>query len=113
MFIVVIITYFSLIVGELVPKRLAHSVILETISIICALILNHMANLASPIVYGSYIQYTLGIVSKSTHKITEEEVQVLIIAGSEARVFKPKEKDMDRRNNALCDKSIKSFMTLE
>lgn len=113
--VVIIITYFSLIIGELVPKRLALRYP-EVISIICAPILNYIAHFASPIVWfleisSSILLKCLGIATHHTPEVTEEEVQALITASSEAGILKPKEKDMIEGVMRFADKSVKSFMT--
>lgn len=113
--VVLVITYFSLIVGELVPKRLALNNP-ERIASIVAIPMRALAALASPIVYllsGSteMVLRILGITPSDEPQVTEEEIKILIEQGTEAGTFEEAEQDMVERIFRLGDRPVSSFMT--
>ena len=113
--VVLVITYFSLIVGELVPKRLALNNP-ERIASIVAIPMRALAALASPIVYllsGSteMVLRVLGITPSDEPQVTEEEIKILIEQGTEAGTFEEAEQDMVERIFRLGDRPVSSFMT--
>jgi putative hemolysin len=99
LFIVVgIITYFSVIIGELVPKRLALSNP-EKIASALARPMNALANSCSPLVNllshsSDFLMALLGVRKTMETAVSEEEVRVLIDEGLSTGVFKKAEKDM-------------------
>ena len=99
LFIVVgIITYFSVIIGELVPKRLALSNP-EKIASALARPMNALANSCSPLVNllsrsSDFLMALLGVRKTKETAVSEEEVRVLIDEGLSTGVFKKAEKDM-------------------
>ncbi|MEM7553589.1 MAG: hemolysin family protein [Cyanobacteria bacterium P01_A01_bin.84] len=112
---IVIITYFTLIIGELVPKRLAlnHP---ESIANIIAVPMQTLAKLASPIVYILDISTEtalkiLGIKPSTEPYVTEEEIKVLIEQGTEEGTFEEVEQDMVRRVFRLSDIPVTTLMT--
>lgn len=113
--VVLIITYFSLILGELVPKRLAlnHP---EKIAATVAIPMRALATLTSPAVYllsGSteMVMQLLGITAPIEPQVTEEEIKILIEQGTEAGTFEEAEQDMVERVFRLGDRPVNSFMT--
>lgn len=103
--VVCILTFLSIIIGELVPKRLAlnHP---ETISLFMARPMEAVSVGASPIVSllsgtTDKILGVLGIKAKAEQPVSEEEVRLLIDQGLHAGVFFKLEKEMVERVLAL------------
>lgn len=96
--VVAIITYFSVIIGELVPKRLALSNP-EKIASALARPMNALATSFSPVVNllshsSDFLMALLGVRKTKESAVSEEEVRVLIDEGLSTGVFKKAEKDM-------------------
>ena len=113
--VVLLITYFSLIVGELVPKRLALNNP-EKIAALVARPMRALARIASPIVYllsasTDLVLRILGITPSAEPQVTEEEIKILIEQGTEAGTFEEAEQDMVERVFRLGDRPVTSFMT--
>lgn len=113
--VVLVITYLSLIVGELVPKRLALNNP-EKIAAFIAIPMRALASLASPIVYMLSIStetvlQILGIRPSEEPQVTEEEIKILIEQGTEAGTFEAAEQDMVKRVFRLGDRPVTFFMT--
>lgn len=113
--VVVIITYLSLIVGELVPKRLALNSP-ERIASVVAIPMRALAALASPAVHllsasTDLVLRVLGITPSDEPQVTEEEIKILIEQGTEAGTFEEAEQDMVERVFRLGDRPVSSFMT--
>lgn len=112
---ILIITYLTLIVGELVPKRLAlnHP---EPIAAGIAIPMQMLATITSPIVYllsasTDLVVRLLGIRPSTEPQVTEEEIRVLIEQGTEAGTFEEAEQDMVERVFRLGDRPVSALMT--
>lgn len=112
---VLLITYLTLIIGELVPKRLAlnHP---EPIASILAIPMRMLATIASPVVYllsasTDLVVRLLGIRPSTEPQVTEEEIRVLIEQGTEAGTFEAVEQDMVERVFRLGDRPVNAMMT--
>ncbi len=108
-------TYLSLIIGELVPKRLALNYP-EKIAAIVAVPMRMLTNIASPIVYllsasTDLVVRLLGIRPSTEPQVTEEEIRVLIEQGTEAGTFEEAEQDMVERVFRLGDRPVNALMT--
>ncbi|MEH2349996.1 MAG: hemolysin family protein [Nostoc sp.] len=113
--VVLLITYFSLIVGELVPKRLALNNP-EKIASIVAIPMQALAAIASPVVFllsasTDLILRVLGITASTEPQVTEEEIKILIEQGTEAGTFEEAEQDMVERVFRLGDRPVSYLMT--
>jgi putative hemolysin len=113
--VVALITYFSLIIGELVPKRLALSNP-EHLAKITARPMNLLAKFASPLVSiltvsSDLVLRLLRIKPSEDPGVSEEEVKMLIREGARIGVFNIAEKDIVERTFKLSDKRISAFMT--
>ena len=113
--VVVAITYFSLIVGELVPKRIAlnHA---ESIAARVARPMQTVAAIGAPIVWllqrsTELVLRLLGVSAVPAQTVTEEEVKSLIAEGTEAGVFVEAEREMIDGVLRLADRSVRSIMT--
>lgn len=113
--VVVFITYFSLIFGELVPKSMALSNP-EGVGLFTAPVVNRLSKLASVIV--SILTASTNILLKPFGKkafsergyITEEEVKMLIEEGRESGVFEHTEKELIHGVFEFTDTSVKEVM---
>jgi putative hemolysin len=99
--VVLIITFLSLIVGELVPKRLALNSP-ERIASTMATPMRALARLASPVVYvldlsTDAILRVLGMRPVVEPPVTEEEIRALIAQGTQAGMFEEAEQEMVER----------------
>jgi len=111
----VVITYFSVVFGELVPKRLALSNP-ERIACLVSPILTAISKMAAPIVglfnaSSSFVLRTFGIKSNPKSDITEEEVHGLLDEGLNTGVFSPTEKEMVERVFELDEQTAENLMT--
>lgn len=112
--VVAAITYFSLVVGELIPKRIAlHSA--ERVAIIAARPMMLLARIVAPLVHlleGSTntLLRILGLMDRSDPPVTEEEVKLLIEQGTTAGVFEKTERDVIHRTLGLTDRRISELM---
>jgi len=88
---VIVITFFSVVIGELVPKRLAlHSP--ETIALRIARPMTWLAKLVSPVVWllsssSNVLLRLFGMHRKKETSVTNEEINLLMQMGAEAGVF--------------------------
>jgi putative hemolysin len=113
--VVAVITYLSLVVGELVPKRIALSHA-EAIAVRVALPMTFLAKLGTPLVSALRLSTDgvlrlLGVRRTVENKITEEEIKVMIAEGTEAGVFMQQERHMIEGVLRLADHSVRSIMT--
>jgi len=95
---VTVLTYFSVIIGELLPKRLALNNP-ERIASALAKPMNGLSALFSPLVNflnfsSDTLMAALGVRKTKESSVSEEEVRVLIDEGLSAGIFKKSEKDM-------------------
>lgn len=113
--VVVSITYLSLIIGELVPKRVALNNP-ERIAATIATPMRALSALASPVVHllstsTEVALRLLGIKPSLEPQVTEEEIRVLIKQGTEAGTFEVAEQDMVQRVFRLGDRQVSGLMT--
>lgn len=112
--IVVIVTYLSIVVGELVPKRIGLNKA-DSMARIVAQPMKWISTIAYPFVW---------ILSKSTHmlthkigadesdnRVTEEEIKSMIQEGTEAGEVQEVEQDIIERVLVLGDLRVASIMT--
>jgi putative hemolysin len=112
---ILIITYLTLIIGELVPKQIALNNP-ERIASTIAIPMRMLANIASPVVSllsasTDLVVRLLGIRPSSEPQVTEEEIKVLIEQGTEAGMFEEAEQDMVERVFRLGDRPVSALMT--
>jgi putative hemolysin len=112
--VVMVITYFSLVVGELIPKRLAlHSP--DKIASAVAAPMKRLSALASPLVRlleGSTngLLRLFGLRESGEPPVTEDEIKVLIEQGIRAGVFEEAEQDLIERTFHLGDRKVSELM---
>ena len=113
--VVVAITFVSIVLGELVPKRIA----LQNPERIASMLAGPMilvSRLFKPFVWflgriTDLVLRILGIKPGSEPPVTEEEIQLLIDQGMEAGVFEEAEHDMVEGVFSLGDQRVYSLMT--
>lgn len=113
--VVIAITYLSLIVGELVPKRIALANPERTASLV-ALPMRQLSRIASPMVWllgtsTDLVLRMLGLAGTREATVTEEEVKSMINEGTRAGVFAPQEREMINGVLRLADRIVRSIMT--
>jgi putative hemolysin len=112
---VLIITYLTLILGELVPKRLALNSP-ESIARLAAPPMNVVTKMTAPVVYllnrsTDLVLKILGVRPSAEPQVTEEEIKVLIEQGTEAGMFEQAEEDIMKRVFQLGDRRVSAIMT--
>jgi putative hemolysin len=113
--VVTIITYLSLVVGELMPKRVALNNP-EQIACTVAKPMRSLSLIASPLVRiltfsTDALLKLLGIRAVEEQAMTEEEIKVLIEQATESGTFEESEQEMVERVFRLGDRRIKTLMT--
>jgi len=109
------ITYFSLILGELVPKRIALANA-ERIASVVAYPMRVLAYAFRPmvVVLDTSTRVVLRVLGQHVappHKVTEEEIRTLISEAAETGVVEHAERDMIRGVMRLADRPIRALMT--
>ncbi|MBL0181810.1 MAG: HlyC/CorC family transporter [Chitinophagaceae bacterium] len=113
--IVIIVTFLSIIFGELVPKRLG-MLRAEKIARVVSGPMNMLSKATYPIVWLlskiSQLFFKLFNIKTSTdNQVTEEEIKAMITEGSEHGAIEEEEKDIIERIFHLGDRNITSLMT--
>ena len=113
--VVVIVTFLSIIFGELIPKRIALTKAVQ-ISLIVAAPMNFLSKLAYPIVgLLSFVSNAFFKIFKMNNvgdsAVTEEEIKAMVFEGSEHGEIEEDERDIIERVFHLGDRSITSLMT--
>ncbi|WP_298225396.1 hemolysin family protein [Acidocella sp.] len=114
-FTVLVITYLTLVFGELVPKQLAlrHP---ERLALLVSGPVAVLAGAVSPVIW---------LLSKTTHivlrlfgptpddrrGVSEEELKALLVEGAETGVLETEERDIIERVLRLADKPVRAIMT--
>jgi putative hemolysin len=112
--VVVTITYFSIVLGELVPKRLGQ-INPEPLARMVARPMQLLALLAKPFVRllsasTQLVLRALGVKVTSSQMMTEEDLHLLLEEGSESGIIEHHEHQMVRNVFRLDDRQIGSFM---
>ncbi len=112
--VVVLVTYFSIVLGELVPKRLGQirpeelaSVVARPLEVI-SLVMSPFVKLLS--VSTKFILHVLRLDKGDTSGVTEEEIHAMIEEGSVSGVIEENERDMVRNIFRLDDRQVGSVM---
>ncbi len=113
--IVIIVTFLSIIFGELVPKRLG-MLRAEKIARLVAAPMNFLSVVTYPIVWLlskiSQLFFKLFNIKTSTdNTVTEEEIKAMVAEGSEHGAIEEEEKEIIERLFHLGDRNITSLMT--
>jgi putative hemolysin len=113
--VVTLITYLSLIVGELVPKQIAlHNP--EKVACLVAPAMTLLSRVASPLVSlldvsGRAVLALLGQRAVPASRVTDEEIKTLVAEAESAGVLEPEERAMITRVLRLGDSQVQAVMT--
>ncbi|MDO8499498.1 MAG: hemolysin family protein [bacterium] len=112
--VVIVITFLSIIIGELVPKQMALSNP-EKLSLQVAGPIRMLMKIASPLV--KLFSFSTAVLLKllqvkpaPEHMVTEEEIKLLIAEGTESGAFEKSEQKMVESIFHLGNRPIKDFM---
>jgi putative hemolysin len=113
--VVVGLTYFSVVIGELVPKQLG-LLAPEKIASLIASPLNMLARITLPVVWllsasSSFLLRMMGAVRREESSVTNEEIKVLMEQGAEAGVFHESEQVIVSNVLRLDEQRIGAIMT--
>lgn len=113
--VVLVITYFSLVIGELVPKQLAlnHA---EAIARAVANPMRWIAKICSPAVRllsGSTdaVLKLFGIKPSDDPLVTEDEVKIMVRQGTQSGIFEEAERHMVENIFHMSDQRVRALMT--
>ena len=113
--VVTIITYVSLIIGELVPKQIALSQP-EQIAVRVAPAMTMLARIGAPAVWFLSLSVRLLLRalaqrSQDSTQVTDEEIHMLIVEAEKSGVIEPGERAMISRVMRLADRAVQGVMT--
>jgi putative hemolysin len=113
--VVIVITYLTMVLGELVPKQLALRRP-ELIAIGLARPIGFLATITAPIVWllgrsSHLVLRLIGLSDLPRHTVTEEELKALLAEGTQTGVLETEERDMIERVLRLADKPVRAIMT--
>ena len=113
--VVIAVTFLSIILGELIPKKMG-LLRAEKIAVSVAGTINMISYLVHPFVWllsriTNFIFRIFNIKKPSDHAVTEEEIKAMITEGSEQGSIEEDEKEIIERVFQLGDRSITSLMT--
>jgi putative hemolysin len=113
--VVFTVTYFTIVVGELVPKRLAQ-INAVGISRVIAPPLAALARISKPLVYLLSVSTDLllrmfGVQQQDEDDLTEEDIQAVILEGTRRGLIEQQEQEILRNVFRLDDRQITSLMT--
>ncbi len=112
---VLLITVFTIVLGELIPKRLA-LVAPERIAVVVAVPMRLFARLTHPLVFVlSFLTRTclrlLRVPANQESRITEEEIRLFVAESAEQGEIEDIERNMINRALRLADRTAESLMT--
>ncbi len=113
--VVLLVTYVSLVLGELVPKRLA----LQSAEAIAALMSRPMtliAQISTPVIWvlsfsTNLILRILGRANVPEERVTEEDIKALVREGTEGGLVEPQEQQFIESIFNFTDRSVRNIMT--
>jgi putative hemolysin len=113
--VVVVTTYLTMVLGELVPKHLALRRP-EHISARVAPAIAWTARASAPVVWlldrsSAAVLHLFGLHRAARQTVTEEELKALLAEGTQAGVLEAEERDMIERLLRLADKPVRAIMT--
>ncbi|WP_370676888.1 hemolysin family protein [Pleomorphomonas sp. PLEO] len=112
--VVGLITYFSLVIGELVPKQIALANP-EAVASLMARPMLGVAFIAAPVALilersSRLIISALGLKSTGQSAVTEEEIKAVIAEGTSSGILEPEEKELMAGVMRFGDRSIRAVM---
>ncbi len=112
--VVLVITYLSLVLGELVPKRLGLSRA-EQVARAIAPAMRMLSRITAPLVQllslsTDLVLRLLGTDSTAQEPVTEEEIKLMIEEGTQVGVFEPGEQELVEQVFRLADVPLEALM---
>lgn len=113
--VVVVLTYFSLVLGELIPKRIGLNYP-ETIAKAVAVPMKMVSIITAPFIWllthsTDFVLNVLKIKPTADGKVTEEEIKAIIKEGTEVGEVQEIEQDIVERVFHIGDRKVNSLMT--
>ena len=113
--VVIITTYLTLVVGEIVPKVIALNDP-ERVSLKVAKSMVILSKVSKPVSFvlaksSSFLLWLLRIENKNNDIVTEEEIELMIKEGREDGTIEQEEEDIIKRVFKLDDQKVESIMT--
>ncbi len=112
---VLVITFLTLVFGELVPKQLAlrHP---ERVAAVIAQPLHILAKITTPVVWllgqtTTLVLSAFGPPGADRRAMSEEELKAMLVEGAETGVLETEERDIIERVLRLADKPVRAIMT--
>jgi putative hemolysin len=113
--VVIVTTYLTLVVGEIVPKVIALNEP-EKVSLKVAKSMVILSKVCKPVSFilaksSSFLLWVLRIENKNDDLVTEEEIELMIREGREDGTIEKEEEDIIKRVFKLDDQKVESIMT--
>jgi len=112
--VVILLTYFTLVIGELVPKKIGLSKP-EAIAKLVALPMRYVSFITYPFIWlltrSANFLGRIFKIKQSENTVTEEEIKAIINEGTETGAIEEKEQEIIERVFHLGDRNITSLMT--
>ena len=113
--VVIIVTYFSIVFGELIPKRVG-LLFPERISMVMARPMHLVSKVAAPFIWlltrtNDMVLRLFGIKENMDNKVTEEEIKAMIQDSTDQGDIQKIEQDIVHRVFALGDRRVGELMT--
>jgi putative hemolysin len=113
--VVVLVTYLTMVLGELVPKQLALREP-ERVAAAVALPLGAISRVTLPVVWllswsSALVLRLFGTPRQAAQSITEDELKALLVESEESGVLETEERDIIERVLRLTDKPVRAIMT--
>ena len=113
--VVLLVTYLSLILGELVPKRIALQSA-ESIAAVMSRPMSLIARLSTPVIWllsasSSLILRLLGRNNVPEERVTEEDIKALVREGTEGGLVEPQEQAFIESIFKFSDRAVRHIMT--
>ena len=113
--VIALTTYFSLVIGELVPKQVALRVA-NPVAIVMALPMAWLAKAAAPFVWlldnsSSLILRLIGVRHRGEHSLSAEELQMIFADATRSGVIEEDERAILSGIMRLADRTVRELMT--
>jgi putative hemolysin len=113
--VIVLTTYFSLVVGELVPKQIALRAA-EPIAMFAAVPMAVVAQVTAPFVWllnrsSSFLVRVLGVRGKGEHSLTAEELHLVFAEATRSGVIEEEERQIMTGIMRLAERPVRELMT--
>ncbi|MDP3906187.1 hemolysin family protein [Novosphingobium sp.] len=113
--VIALTTYFSLVIGELVPKQVALRAA-EKIAVIAAPPMVLVARATAPVVWlldrsSAFLLRVIGVRHKGEHALTADELQMVIAEATRSGVIEEDERQIMTGIMRLADRPVRELMT--